>query len=478
MRRTHLIVAVASTLLQLAAPPATAEEHPRFVFAPAGLLPANVVDGRGQIRAARPDRPDRDLTLDAETTAAFDATLAQVSRNTPRFSGGILELRDGRRFVVDRQAGKFVVSPAGGAVGRIPRTGTAFPDRPSQVIGVTNRGGEPVPMTGPEGGGLVADNIPPCGADTSDPTTHCAMSTVRLISEDDGLFCTGVAITDRHVLTAAHCLCDIQRDGQLDANIHAKFGTGNFFYGLNFEPRIDFFSGGEGTLCASGQTTLLSQDNGDLAVLTLRDPDPDDDLSPLATVAAGIMARGETAGVDLDAGEVIRLRALLGQGTPDIWAADPAIGNGFATWGFGEGPDGAAGTKRAMIYPFETLLDCSGDTVSGQCQGLQEALFRSRDDGLCAGDSGAGVFKPAVAPADTLALEGYGAWALMGIVSGDISPADCFNPDGMLLADQLPRNVTRIDTPAVAAWLDTVTNNQVRRSPVRMTFDVRLAGDP
>ena len=413
------------------------------------------------------------LELPDTTRRNLDRIVDGVLQRNPQFKSGIVDLENGQRLKIDRQGRQFVVSPAGGAVGRLPTNDTLPSDDAPNVLRMINERGEVVFSTGRASAVLSEqDSTPRCGSNTSDPNTHCALSTVRLLDKDIGLFCTGVVISDNHVLTAAHCLCD--KDPM---NIHVKFGAGALFHALPVSSDIAFYDNGMGTHCAAGQTSTISADNGDLAILTMVDPDPDDEQNPLDVVAQSIEQKAAEAGETLEDTEVRRLRALIGVASTTIWQPVPPVENGFATWGWGDGPDGIAGTKRGMIYPFSELMPCLGDMTDEQCDGLQEALFHDESYGLCAGDSGGGVFKAADPGADTApeSLAGYGHWALMGIGSGDIAPADCHSSNGQLLQTQHPRNITRIDTPGVVAWLNAVTDNSIRQSPVRMTYDITVA---
>ncbi|GFE49032.1 hypothetical protein So717_07850 [Roseobacter cerasinus] len=480
LQASLLIAGLALALVQ----DAFAEEHIDLTLERPALPLDQFIARAGESRINQTTRGDDTFAVPDATRGQLDQLLDEVLRRNPRFTDGIVELSDGRRLTIGRRGPQFLVSPTSGVVGNLPTNLPPSAGGVPTVLRIIDNEGRIIKNTGPQSAGLRAEEgALPCGANTGDPNTHCALSTVRLLDRDVGLFCTGVVITEQHVLTAAHCLCDKE-----PANLHVKFGAGPFFYGLQVSDEIAFFDGGTGTHCATGQISEISSDNGDLAVLKLVDPDPDDDRSPLDVVAAGILQRGIDAGETLDAEELARQRAMIGKvadcedecDEPSvIWDPDQAFGNGFATWGWGDGPDGVAGTKRGMIYPLAQMLPCHGGQENNRCQGLQEALFQDREHGLCAGDSGGGVFKAANPAPETRAedLAGYGLWALMGIVSGDIAPADCHNANGHLLAQHHPRNITRVDTPQVIDWLNTVTDDGIMRSPVRLTYDTQLAGD-
>lgn len=495
MTRSQMVAAAFALAAQGAG--AWAQEDVQILLAPTERILTPLTDQGGRIdfglrdflvqppatllEIADGDRADGGLTR--ELAERVDTALRQALRVRPDFAGGTVLLSDGRTLRVQVNGAIMIVTPTGGEIGPIPGAGAPAVGAVN-VVAVADRGSIPILNTGqPVPDPALETGIAACGTDTADPTTHCALFTLQLIHPDDHMFCTAVAVGDRHVLTAAHCLCAYEDDGILTDEIHGRFGSDAFFAPVWFEPEIAFFPGPSGPYCNSAITDVFASERVDLAVLTLADPDPDpgDGLTPLDRVEGRILQRGLDEGVDLDAGEVARLRAALGtaQG-PEIWSADPIFGNTFATWGFGDGPDGIEGVRRAIVYDLQGLGPCSTGTTGPGCTGMQEALFDEVDDGLCAGDSGSGVFKPLEPLGEDVegALAGYGAWALMGIVSGNASPALCLDGAGELLVDQLPRNVTRIDTQSVAAWLDQVTEGGVLRRPVRMTFDTELAGDP
>lgn len=456
--------------------PAFGEEHDLIFVLPQGFSVSDTVNARGRMNPALMERdaPIARQLSDIARAPAVDDVLqpgmaAELAERLTAFRQrslgpvtGIATFTNGQRVFITQQSGVTVVTPGGGDVGGIPAMDARSLDR-APVLASLTLGGENIAI--PNLGRPVGD----CGVNTSDPTTHCALSTVPLYLERVGLFCSGVVVTDHHVLTAAHCLCDKTDGVTLAPEVFVSFGAEPFTVSMRFEPRLEFLDVGAGTYCDALAAGALGSGNNDLAVLTLSHPDPASGTSPLEHVEDQILMQGLEENVTLDPDAVSRLRSLVGQAGPQVWAQQRAPSNTFATWGFGRGPDHIAGTKRAMEYSFERLLACQGSVVEEECQGLQDAVFHNPVQGLCKGDSGGGVFKPA----DEDIPDGYGEWALMGIISGTSHISNCFD-HGTLLGAQRPRNIVRVDTAEVATWLDAVTEDAIRRSQVRLSYDAQL----
>jgi len=463
-------------ILMSAQAPAYGEENPIFVL-PQGYHASDMVNARGQLNPAltEPEAPiARPLADVAQAPVASDvlkpAMAAELSERLAAFRQrnlgpitGIATYNNGQRVFLRQQSGVTIVTPGGGEVGGIPPIGVQRISR-VPVLSSLTLANEPIAI--PNTGQPV---VPDCGLNTSDPATHCALSTVPLLHEPHGLFCSGIVVTDRHILTAAHCLCDRTDGATLLPQVYVSFGAGPFVMPMRFEPQVAFLDVGSGTYCETLAAGALGSGHNDLAVLTLSHPAPNTGTSPLEYVEDQILKSGLASGATLDPDAVSRLRSLVGQSGPQIWAAQRVASNTFATWGFGIGPDHNVGIKRAMDYPFERLLACAGSVVGEECHGLQDAVFHSPVQGLCEGDSGGGVFKPV----DEEIPDGYGEWALMGIISGTSHVSDCF-AQGSLLRTQEPRNIVRVDTAQVAAWLDAVTAGAIKRSQVRLSYDVQL----
>ncbi len=288
--------------------------------------------------------------------------------------------------------------------------------------------------------------------------THCSFYATRLISSGH-TFCTGTLISDRHILTAAHCVCDKIVNGSLSSDIRASVGVQDVYAGMALDPDgVRVFDRTGSTYCAdAGVPDAARRQHGDLAILTLADGALEQAKNKL--VNKGILpALAE------------RIRATL----PDpemgeeIWSLEATTHNIFRVVGFGDGPNGADGLKRTMDYSMTEHLDCLHETEPGAatCTGIQNMLFHDPKKGLCAADSGSGVFKWAQNPP-----EGYGNWVLMAVVSGDTDLNNC-NIDGSreLMEVQYPRNVLRIDTPMVREWILDVVGADIIETALALAY--------
>lgn len=332
----------------------------------------------------------------------------------------------------------------------------------------------PTGAIAPPVAGLAAADGPSCGGanETGDPTSHCALSTV-LLTVRGQVHCTGVAVTERSVLTAAHCVCptDLMRIGATRADLGVVLGDDEVSAAVPLDPDRppSLYPGYLEGPCGGVREARRW---GDLAVVHLAPGGMDGARTALAgTVAArdapaANAAEEKPLAVNLPEGrralalrmtadpvarlsEISRTLSHVGAWDQADWQAD--IGGRYAFFGFGIGPDRRAGVKRAGLVTLREVLPCATHGCAA-APVVQEVTFQDDEVGTCESDSGGGVFKA------TRADPGpdHGRWALVGIMSGGPATFACHDLQGALFDVQVPRRVVRLDTPAVRGWLDAV----------------------
>lgn len=375
--------------------------------------------------------------------------------------------REGREDAADLLAGLFADPPRARVVGRAvggpvaplvrepgvaPAIDTLLLDTGEAIV-MHSVGGEEVP-------GLFARETGEiCGSDGPAPEGHCALPSVML-AHGGSAICSGVTIGDRHVLTAAHCVCEHdlwEAYGIKPAEIEIILGTdlSGQVMPVDSTGPVSIYPGYLDGACGSFSQ---SERRGDVAIVHLAQGALEAAMDAVETELADASDNGGFLVAEI--AEAGKLKAPIGIMSDLDW--EGLHGESFTFYGFGTGPEMEWGRKRAASITLSSLLPCKPEYL-GDCNGppVQEVVFDDEDVGLCAGDSGGGIFR-----ATPESPPGFDRWAVVGILSGGPDDIHCHDrTTGTLLTDQHARYVVRLDTPRVADWIADIVGDSLATVP-------------
>lgn len=276
-----------------------------------------------------------------------------------------------------------------------------------------------------------------CLESRSDQRENCSLHSVLLKDPDDleaPLFCSGVAITDRHVLTAAHCVCEVDRPNTIE--IVVGFSLNSPSIPVEMDATEIYQSPYAQGPCGASER---DRDQPDLAILTLEGAglasvrgDYPDEYQALIVPAA-------IADIDMD--------ILIANAAIDV--TDPRLQ--FMATGLGNVLSAA---RPILVDGMNTVQSVLWGKLTGEVGLIGKGKYfsavavRSDTVSLCRGDSGGGLFKPI--PEDQIE-KGYAAMALAGIISGRGRLNEC--PEIEDTVSEPARQITRLDTEPVRNWI-------------------------
>lgn len=279
----------------------------------------------------------------------------------------------------------------------------------------------------------MPDTLPPCTFSFAKPCGFSTVAIVRLkkgVQPDAGAkllpHCSGVRVSNDHILTAAHCM---KNKEQYNYTVLTEVNGASASYAVD---DVSLFEHEGRTIFDIATTGSKYLDYGDLAILHLKNTLQTSHVSRIATTHKNNQWGGM------------------------LW-----------TIGYGNGPSmqNLAVMDYANVYRRRLLITLDHlDTI--QRNTVEMAIVKG---GICAGDSGGGVFMQAGDDQKPLVVA--------GIISNSRDSGTCTTQAGTSIIApyaQNPTRVVRLDTPSVREWIRKTTNGRAEFAPASPKVDMAM----
>lgn len=294
-----------------------------------------------------------------------------------------------------------------------------------------------------------------CSIDAAEGRLPCAVFSVMFLT--NGTTCSGTTISERHILTAAHCVCHISNRGPEPLK-HVIVVMGDSFLKTPGGPEANYLplaldeSAGVNLFNTSTATVKdavnfcdsRTADEGDLAILTLEQ----DAFARYEDVLANHKHWGQRYDRRfVDVGDFETAELPFDENTP------PDAANVLAT-GAGRDPYNSANWRQIVKHVADMRISPGLPWRANEVDGFRVG---GRDVSFCQGDSGGGVFRPISGSRKT----GRDSVALIGVVTavGDSSTCE-------YIEDQpFPaRSIVSLGNASVRDWITRATDGEVEFS--------------